>query len=80
MTDMTTPEHAGDRAMGLELEAIDLEVQRKLAESQGRADDVTKLAQELSTVYEDLAQVSESIPAEEPPADTATIDAPRGAD
>lgn len=75
MTDMTGSELAGDRAMGLELEAIDLEVQRKWAESQGRTDDAAKLTEELVAVFDDLAEASEAVPV-----DPATVQAPRAAD
>ncbi len=75
MPDMTTPEHAADQAMGLELEAIDLEVQRKWAESQGRVDDEARIVDELGAVFDDLAEVSETLPA-----DPAVIEAPRAGD
>lgn len=61
--------------MGLELQAIDLEAQRKRAESQDRADHAATLAEQLGAVLDDLARVSENIPV-----DLADIDAPRAAD
>jgi hypothetical protein len=52
--------HAVDRAMGLELEANDIEDQLEWAEEQGRIEDVERLQQQLSDVLSQLADVIES--------------------
>jgi hypothetical protein len=52
-----------DRAMGLELEAIDLESALEWAEAQGRATDAGALRVELVAVLEELGRVADTIPA-----------------
>lgn len=57
-----TTEHIGDKAMGIELMAIEVENQLEWAETQGRTTDVVRLSAQLSALLEELADVAESIP------------------
>jgi hypothetical protein len=49
----------GDRAMGIELEAVDIEAELEWAESQGRQGDVRRLRQRLTGVLGDLADATD---------------------
>lgn len=53
-----TPAHV-DRAMGLELEAVDLGVQLDWAEAQGRTADASTLRARLADVLDELGQDAE---------------------
>ena len=50
-----------DYAMGLELEAIELESRLEWAEAQGRDDDVKRLRRQLASTLAQLADVAEAI-------------------
>jgi hypothetical protein len=63
-----------DLAMGLELEAIDIERELMQAEGHGRISDAIELRGELAQVHEDLVSVAE-VTVE--PTDPARIAAPR---
>jgi hypothetical protein len=56
--------HAGpaDQAMGLELQAIDLEGELEWAESQGRAEDAQELRVQLLAVLDELGRVVDRMP------------------
>ncbi len=53
---------AVDRAMGLELQAIELEDELEWAESQGRTSDVARLKSQLFAVLDELAAAADRIP------------------
>ncbi|GEM_PF-4863069 len=53
---------AVDRAMGLELQAIELEDELEWAESQGRTSDVARLESQLFAVLDELAAAADRIP------------------
>jgi len=64
---MAEPHHdmhaaPADQAMGLELEAIELEGELEWAESQGREEDVARLGRRLFAVLDDLGRVADRIP------------------
>ena len=63
MSRTTDEVHAApeDYAMGLELEAIELESRLEWAEAQGREDDVRRLKRQLALTFTQLADVAESI-------------------
>jgi hypothetical protein len=61
---MTEPHAASvDQAMGLELQAIELESELEWAEAQDRAADVARLRAQLMDVLGELASVSDRIAA-----------------
>jgi hypothetical protein len=51
----------GDRAMGIELQAIELESELEWAEAQGRIDDARDLRRQLVNVLNELAVVSDRV-------------------
>jgi len=51
-----------DQAMGLELQAIELEDELEWAEAQGRTEDAARLRHRLFVVLEDLGRVADRIP------------------
>ncbi|HEX2039763.1 MAG TPA: hypothetical protein VHF47_08540 [Acidimicrobiales bacterium] len=57
---MTDPRLA-DHEMGLELQLIELEEQRRRAEVQGRSEDATRLNREIEAVQLELAATAERI-------------------
>jgi hypothetical protein len=65
---------AADAAMGIELEASELESALEWAEAQGRHADADRLRDELSGTLLELAEVSEALAHEQPPPE---IDAER---
>jgi hypothetical protein len=50
-----------DQAMGLELQAIELESEIEWAEAQGRADDIRQLRRQLVNVLNELAAVADRV-------------------
>ena len=50
-----------DHAVGLELQIVELEEQRKRAETQGRPDDVARFQREIETLQSELANTAELI-------------------
>lgn len=51
-----------DQAMGLELQAIDLEGELEWAEAQGREEDVEELSTRLFAVLDELGRVVDRMP------------------
>jgi hypothetical protein len=51
-----------DRAMGMELEVIEIEVQLEDAEAHGLGDEVRRLEAELRAAHDQLAAIAECIP------------------
>jgi hypothetical protein len=51
----------GDLAMGIELQAIELESELEWAEAQGRSEDARDLRRQLVNVLNELALVSERV-------------------
>ena len=62
VTAMTTAERSADKAMGIELMAIEVEDQLEWAEAQRRTDDAARLRGQLVVLLNELADVAESIP------------------
>jgi hypothetical protein len=60
---LATAEFNADKAMGVELMAIEIEEQIEWAEAQGRRDDAAALARQLGRVLNELADIAEAIPA-----------------
>jgi hypothetical protein len=52
-----------DKAMGLELEAIELESELEWAEAQGRVEDARRIRQDLVNVLYELGRVADTIAA-----------------
>jgi ribosome maturation factor RimP len=61
---MTAPHAAPvDQAMGLELQAIELENELEWAEAQGRVDDIGEVHRQLVAVLDELGAVADRIAA-----------------
>jgi hypothetical protein len=58
---MVARERKADRAMGLELAAIELEAQIEWAEAQGREHDVARLTAQLGALFDELAALADDI-------------------
>lgn len=54
-------ELVADKAMGVELRAIEVEQQLEWAEAQGRADDARRLQHQLRAVLDELADVVDGV-------------------
>lgn len=61
--DQWTAERGADRAMGVELMAIEVEQQLEWAERQGRLADVARLSARLRALLDELADIADHIPA-----------------
>jgi hypothetical protein len=58
-----------DRALGIELQAIEVANKLEWAEAQGRTDDAVELRQQLALLYGELAETTDHALEQEPPAD-----------
>jgi hypothetical protein len=64
MAELRSQMHAApaDQAMGLELQAIELNDELEWAESQGRTEDAAKVSRRLVAVLAELGRVADRIP------------------
>lgn len=58
-----------DRALGIELQAIELTNKLEWAEAQGRTEDAMDLRRQLAFLYAELADTTDHALEQEPPAD-----------